>query len=77
MDIRLRPGLQLLRVEDEDTARSGAGRAAAEAVWAPALEDRRFGDVTIPSRMRVGWWFGTPRYAPFFEATVTAPEPSG
>src|SRR3712207_6769572 len=36
MDIRLRPGVRVLRTEDEDTARSGAGRAAAEAVWAPA-----------------------------------------
>ena len=137
MDIRLRPGIKLVRAEDEETARSGAGRAAAEAMWAPTsllpqggvrwhaedealivatwevpperpelrlgidaegavrtvsvmrwhgrdgyvpmggdvLEDRRFGDVTIPSRISIGWWYGTPRYKPFFEATITAAEP--
>jgi hypothetical protein len=32
--------------------------------------ERRFGDVTVPSAIAVGWWFGTPRYAPFFEAEV-------
>jgi hypothetical protein len=32
--------------------------------------ERRFGDVVVPSDVSVGWWFGTPRYAPFFEAEV-------
>lgn len=48
MDIRLRPPLRrlpplkLLHVEDEDAARSGAGRAALEALWVPGalLPDR-------------------------------------
>jgi hypothetical protein len=31
---------------------------------------RRFGELTIPSSLTVGWWFDTPRYAPFFEARV-------
>lgn len=35
MDIRLRPGLTLLHAAGEDTARSGAGRAALEANWVP------------------------------------------
>jgi len=39
------------------------------------LAERRFGAVTIPSPIRAGWWHGTPRYAPFFEATITAAEP--
>jgi hypothetical protein len=141
MDIRLRPGLKLVHADDEDTTRSSAGRAAAEAMWAPAgllprfgvtwsaegddviaatwdvppervhlrlgidsggavrttsimrwsrdgkshdyvpmggdvLEDRRFGDVTIPSRISVGWWYGTPRFKPFFEAAITAAAPT-
>jgi hypothetical protein len=32
--------------------------------------ERRFGDLLIPSRVSVGWWFDTPRYAPFFTADV-------
>jgi hypothetical protein len=34
--------------------------------------ERRFGDVVVPSSVTVGWWFGTPRYAPFFQADVEA-----
>ena len=42
MDIRLRPSLKLLHVENDDVARSGAGRAALEALWVPGalLPDR-------------------------------------
>ncbi len=32
--------------------------------------ERRFGEFTLPSEISVGWWFGTPRYKPFFEATI-------
>jgi hypothetical protein len=32
--------------------------------------ERCFGELTIPSSVTVGWWFDTPRYAPFFEAHV-------
>jgi hypothetical protein len=32
--------------------------------------ERRFGDLTLPSEVTVGWWWGTPRYRPFFEATI-------
>jgi hypothetical protein len=32
--------------------------------------ERRFGDVVVPSAVTVGWWFGTPRFKPFFEATI-------
>jgi hypothetical protein len=34
--------------------------------------ERRFGDLTLPSTLSVGWWFDTPRYAPFFRAQITA-----
>jgi hypothetical protein len=33
--------------------------------------ERRFGDLVIASSVTVGWWFGTPRYAPFFKAQIT------
>jgi hypothetical protein len=32
--------------------------------------ERRFGDLVVPSRITAGWFFGTPRYAPFFRAEV-------
>lgn len=32
--------------------------------------ERRFGDLVVPSSVTVGWWFGTPRYAPFFRAEI-------
>lgn len=44
---------------------------------AEVASERRFGDVVIPSRVSVGWWFGTPRYAPFFEATILDARPFG
>jgi hypothetical protein len=37
--------------------------------------ERRFGAVVIPSAVDVGWWFGTPRYAPFLRATIDAARP--
>jgi hypothetical protein len=39
--------------------------------------ERRFGDLVVPSSIEVGWWFGTPRYAPFFDAEVLALAPIG
>ena len=32
--------------------------------------ERRFGDLLLPSALSVGWWFETPRYAPFFKAHI-------
>jgi hypothetical protein len=37
--------------------------------------ERQFGDLVIPSRVTVGWWFDTPRWWPFFEAEVLAATP--
>jgi hypothetical protein len=38
------------------------------------LAEARFGELTVPSSVRVGWWWGTARYEPFFEAELTALE---
>ena len=38
--------------------------------------ERRFGDLVLPSRASVGWWFDTPRYAPFFHAEISAVTPT-
>ena len=37
--------------------------------------ERRFGDLVLPSSASVGWWFDTPRYAPFCHAEITAVTP--
>jgi hypothetical protein len=37
--------------------------------------ERRFGAYVLPARVTVGWGFGTPRYAPFFEAEITSAAP--
>ena len=37
--------------------------------------ERRFGDLILPSEVSIGWWWGTPRYEPFFEATILNAEP--
>ncbi|MEA2380050.1 MAG: hypothetical protein QOH72_21 [Solirubrobacteraceae bacterium] len=38
--------------------------------------ERRFSDLLLPSTLSVGWWFDTPRYAPFFHAEITAVTPT-
>jgi hypothetical protein len=38
--------------------------------------ERRFGDLVLPSILSVGWWFDTPRYAPFFRAAINAVTPT-
>jgi hypothetical protein len=37
--------------------------------------EQRFGDFAIASRVTVGWWFATPRWAPFFKADILSAEP--
>jgi hypothetical protein len=135
-EARLFGRARLFHAEGADTTRSAAGRAALEAIWAPAAllahtgvawraesdthivaawdvpperpevhlriddagamrsasalrwgnagqdgfgyipcgcevrAERRFGDLVVPSAVTVGWWFGTPRHAPFFTAEV-------
>ena len=32
--------------------------------------ERRFEGVALPTEVTVGWWYGTPRYEPFFEARI-------
>jgi hypothetical protein len=38
-------------------------------------EERRFGDLVMPSRITAGWWFDQPQWWPFFEAEVLSAEP--
>jgi len=68
--------------------RHGAVRSASALRWGDAGQDafgyipcgclahaeRRFGDVVVPGEVTVGWWFGTPRWAPFFKASIRSLE---
>ena len=40
------------------------------------LAEKRFGDFVLPSRLRVGWWHGTERFRPFFEAEIISAVPN-
>ncbi len=40
------------------------------------LAEKRFGDLVLPARLRVGWWHGTERFAPFFEAEIVSAVPN-
>jgi hypothetical protein len=37
--------------------------------------EQRFGALTLPSRVTVGWEFGTPAFKPFYEAEIRTAEP--
>lgn len=38
-------------------------------------EERRFGEFVLPSRLAVGWGYGTAKYVPFFNAIITTAKP--
>jgi uncharacterized protein DUF6544 len=40
------------------------------------LAEKRFGDLVLPSRLRVGWWHGTERFRAFFEAEIISAVPN-
>jgi hypothetical protein len=40
------------------------------------LAEKRFGDLVLPARLRVGWRHGTERFSPFFEAEIISAVPN-
>jgi hypothetical protein len=38
--------------------------------------ERRFGSLMLPSEITVGWWYGTPRYEPFFDMRIDGAMPT-
>lgn len=49
---------------------AGGGRHDYVPCGGEVLAEARFGDLVLPSRLQVGWWFGTARFRPFFEAEI-------
>lgn len=65
-----------LRIDAHGAVRSAwALRWRGEAGYVPCgcevHAERRWGDLVVPSRLTVGWGFGTPAYELFFSAHVT------
>jgi hypothetical protein len=59
----------------------GAVRSVSAERWTPdgyrrcgceVQAEARWGDLAVPSRLTVGWGFGTPEHRPFFRAEITA-----
>jgi hypothetical protein len=40
------------------------------------LAEKRFGDLILPARLRVGWRHGTKEFSPFFEAEIISAVPN-
>jgi hypothetical protein len=40
------------------------------------LAEKRFGDLILPARLRVGWRHGTEEFSPFFEAEIISAVPN-
>jgi hypothetical protein len=38
-------------------------------------EEQRFGELVLPRRLAAGWGYGTDKYVPFFNATITTAKP--
>jgi hypothetical protein len=55
---------------------AGGGRHEYLPCGGDVLAEGRFGDLVLPSRLRVGWRVGTPRFRPFFEAGIQEAVPA-
>ena len=55
---------------------AGRGSSACVPCGGDVLAEARFGDLVLPSGLRVGWWFGTTRFRPFFEADIREAVPA-
>ena len=76
MDVSLLGRIALVHAADEDTCPAPWPVAPpSRRHRRPRACEKRFGDIVIPSRLTAGWWHGTPRYDPFFEAEIRAAEP--
>ncbi len=68
-----------LRIDDEGLleevwalrwGKAGRGQHAYIPMGSVIHRSETFGALTVPVEFRAGWWFGTPRFEPFFEARI-------
>ena len=62
--------VSVMRWDDGSHGRHGYIRCGGE-----VRAERRFADLVVASDITVGWWFETPRWAPFFTARVLDARP--
>lgn len=74
--LRIAPEGRLLNVVAQRWGQASKGTFAYLPFGADVHEERRFGDLVIPSRLVAGWHYGTEAYSPFFKATITAAGPA-
>jgi hypothetical protein len=71
LHLRIAPNGRLLNVVAQRWGEVSKGTFAYLPFGGEMHEDRRFGDLVIPSRLTAGWNYGTDKYSPFFKATIT------
>jgi hypothetical protein len=65
-----------IRMDDDGAVKSASARRWSATGYRPCgcevHAERRWDDLIVPSRLTVGWGFGTPDYEPFFRAEIRA-----
>ena len=74
--LRIAPDGRLLNVVSQRWGEVSKGSFGYLPFGADVHEERRFGDLVIPSRLTAGWRYGTDEYSPFFKATITTAVPA-
>jgi hypothetical protein len=75
LDLGVAPNGRLLNVVAQRWGEVSKGTFAYLPFGGDMHEERRFGDLVIPSRLTAGWNYGTDKYSPFFKATITTANP--
>lgn len=74
--LRIAPDGRLLNIVAQRWGEVTKGNFGYLPFGADMHEERRFGDLVIPSRVTAGWNYGTDKYSPFFKATITTATPA-
>ena len=74
--LHIAPDGRLLHLVAQRWGEVSKGTFAYLPFGADVHEERRFGDLVVPSRVTAGWNYGTDNYSPFFKATITTASPA-